>query len=311
MKVLCLFLSFFLFFYNNSLFAQGCSDAGFCTMGAMKPNQRLSKNNIRLRSIEFTEYYGNKQVLKVHFLSHILDVNVGLNKKTVFQAKFTYNQVLGSLANTNGVGDISLSATRVLFHNEKLQVSATVGGKIPTYPADKNKDGRPLPMYYQTSLGTYDAVGGVSIVSKHLLVATGIQHPFNAVDNKFTWGAWGTSPFFNDANQYPVSNKLIRGTDIMFRAEGNISYYRFNFSLGFLLINRINKDLIVSPQTGKRVEVLGSDGNANTLLSGASYHLDAKSTLKLTWGRQLIKRATNPDGLYRDNVVTATYQFRF
>jgi hypothetical protein len=300
-----------LFFYNNPLFAQGCSDAGFCTMGAMKPNQRLSKNNLRLRSVEFTEYYGNKEALEVHFLSHILDVNVGLKKKTVFQAKFTYNQVYGILANTNGIGDISLSVTHLLFQNEKLQLSATVGGKIPTYPADKSKEGRPLPMYYQTSLGTYDLVGGVSIVSKHLLVAAGIQHPFNVVDNKFTWGAWETSPLFKDANQYPVSNKLVRGTDVMFRTEGNISYYRFNFSLGFLLINRLNKDIIDSPRTGKSVEVPGSDGNANTLLSSVSYHLDAKSTLKLIWGHQLIKRVTNPDGLYRDNVVTATYQFRF
>jgi hypothetical protein len=239
----------------------------------------------------------------VNFLSHILDLNVGLKKKTVFQAKFTYNQVYGILANTNGIGDISLSATHVLFQNEKLQVSATVGGKIPTYPADKNKDGRPLPMYYQTSLGTYEVGGGVSIVTKYLLVATGIQHPLNAVDNKFTWGAWASSFSSLDARHYPVSNKLIRGTDVMFRAEGNISYYRFNASLGFLLINRLNKDQIVSPQMGKRVEAIGSDGNANTLLGGVLYHLNAKSSLKLVWGHRLVKRAINPDGLSRDNVA--------
>ncbi len=300
-----------LFFYSQFLSAQGCSDAGFCTMGAMKPNQRLSKNNLRLRSVELTEYYGNQRNLQVNFLSHILDLNVGLKKKTVFQAKFTYNQVYGILANTNGLGDISLSATHVLFQNERLQISATAGGKIPTYSADKSKEGRPLPMYYQTSLGTYDVVGGVSIVSKYLLLATGIQHPFNAVENRFTWGAWASSFSSLDANHYPVSNRLIRGTDVMFRAEGNISYYRFNFSLGFLLINRLNKDLIVSPQTGKRVAAQGSDGNANTLLGGVLYHLNAKSGLKLVWGHRLVKRTINPDGLSRDNVVTLTYQFRF
>ena len=88
--------------------AQGCSDAGFCTMGAMKPNQRLPKSELRLRSIEFTEYYGNAKQLDVSFLSHILDVNVGLHSKSVIQAKFTYNQVYGILANTHGIGDISL-----------------------------------------------------------------------------------------------------------------------------------------------------------------------------------------------------------
>ena len=295
----------------KSLKAQGCSDAGFCTMGAMKPNQRLPKSQLRLRSIEFTEYYGNAKLLEVSFLSHILDINVGLRSKSVIQAKFTYNQVYGILANTHGVGDISLSFTQTLLQKETWQLNATLGGKIPSNDANRKKDGRPLPMYYQTSLGTYDLVGGFSLVTKHLLAATGIQHPFNAVGNTFTWGAWASSFSSLDANHYPVSNRLIRGTDFMFRLEGNAAYHRFNGSLGFLLINRLNKDQIVSPQTGQRVDAIGSDGNANTLLTSLSYTLSAKSNLKLVWGHRLVKRPINPDGLSRDDVITLTYQYRF
>lgn len=39
--------------------AQGCSDAGFCTMGAMKPDQPFNKKvEFKLRSMEFSFYRG-------------------------------------------------------------------------------------------------------------------------------------------------------------------------------------------------------------------------------------------------------------
>ena len=39
--------------------AQGCSDAGFCTMGAMKPDQHFNRRvQIKLRSIEVAQYVG-------------------------------------------------------------------------------------------------------------------------------------------------------------------------------------------------------------------------------------------------------------
>jgi hypothetical protein len=307
----CLFTILFCLCVFALGFSQGCSDAGFCTMGAMKPNQRLSARNVRLRSIEFTEYFAHQEDLQVKFLNHILDVNFGVGDKTTLQAKFTYAQVFGVLANTNGLGDVSLSASRMLAHREHWQLNTTLGAKLPTNAANKSVEGRPLPMYYQTSLGTVDAVAGLSFVTKYLLLATVIQHPFNEVNNSFTWAAWKTDDKTLDANHYPISNGLIRGTDVMFRAEANMGYHRFNMSLGFLLINRLKKDQIVSPTTKQRVDVAGSDGNANTVLGGLSYQLNAKSNLKLVWGHRVAKRATNPDGLSRDNVWTVTYQCRF
>ena len=52
-------LSFLFFIPTTSVFSQGCSDAGFCTMGAMRPDQPFSKKlNIRLRSVSLTQYIG-------------------------------------------------------------------------------------------------------------------------------------------------------------------------------------------------------------------------------------------------------------
>lgn len=295
----------------NNLNAQGCSDAGFCTMGAMKPNQRLNRANLRIRSIELTEYYGQSYVLGVHFLTHILDANIGLDGKTTFQTKMVYNHVFGNLANTQGLGDISLSITRLLWQRDRFQFNGSLGGKLPTYAADKSWNGLPLPMYYQNSLGTYDIVGGFSLLSKHFLVATGIQHSFNSVRNSFTWGAWKDSPKSGMANHYPISNQLDRGTDVMFRIEANMGYKRWNGSIGILSIERLNNDIITSPQSGRRIEAEGSKGNASTVLTGLLYNLNAKSSLKGAWGYRITKRSINPDGLSRENVWTFTYQYRF
>ncbi|MBK7652846.1 MAG: hypothetical protein IPJ20_21750 [Flammeovirgaceae bacterium] len=98
-------------------------------------------------------------------------------------------------------------------------------------------------MYYQTSLGTYDFITGISLVNKKWLFATGIQHPFNQNNNQFTWSAW--IPVYNNGEgedyvrSYAPCYELKRGTDIMFRAERNFRYARFNFTLGLLPIFRI------------------------------------------------------------------------
>jgi hypothetical protein len=51
-------LAFVLLASGNAL-SQGCSDAGFCTMGAMKPDQPYNKKiQLKLRSMELSFYRG-------------------------------------------------------------------------------------------------------------------------------------------------------------------------------------------------------------------------------------------------------------
>src|SRR6187549_2008643 len=91
-------------------FSQGCSDAGFCTMGAMKPDQPFNKKiQLRLRSIEISFYRGTtpKNVTPVIYVA-TADFNFSLNSKTSFQLKLPYQAVHGQLANTSSLGDISL-----------------------------------------------------------------------------------------------------------------------------------------------------------------------------------------------------------
>lgn len=291
-------------------FSQGCSDAGFCTMGAMKPDQPYNKNiPVKLRSMEVSFYRGSTTLTPIIYVA-TLDASFSIGKKNSFQVKLPYQAVTGTLANTSGIGDISLCFTRNIYSSEKFDVGVSLGSKIPTNQSDKTEDGRPLPMYYQTSLGTYDAIAGISLVNKKWLFATGIQVPLNQNNNQFLWGSWAGSGEDPDyIEKYARANQLKRGIDVMLRVERNFRFSRLNFSVGLLPIYRITNDEI--ELAGERVKPEGAKGLALSAIGTVGYSFSVKSGVKLLMGHKIVQRDENPDGLTRHLVSSITYFYRF
>lgn len=291
-------------------FSQGCSDAGFCTMGAMKPDQPYNKNiPIRLRSMEVSFYRGTTTLTPIVYVA-TLDASFSVGKKNSFQVKLPFQAVQGRLANTSGIGDISLCFTRTIYASEKFDVSVSLGSKIPTNKSNKTENGFPLPMYYQTSLGTYDAIAGISLVNRKWLFATGIQVPLNKNHNEFLWGRWAGSdedPAYIE--KYARANQLKRGIDVMLRVERNFRFSRLNFSVGMLPIYRITNDEIELPEG--RVKPDGAKGLALSAIGTVGYSFNVKSGVKLLMGHKIVQRDENPDGLTRHLVSSVTYFYRF
>lgn len=292
-------------------YSQGCSDAGFCTMGAMKPDQPFNRKiQLRMRSMEVSFYRGTTTLTPIVYVA-TADMNFSLNAKTSFQLKVPYHAVRGRLASTSSVGDLSLCFTRNLHSSEKGDFNFSLGTKIPSNRSDKTADGRPLPMYYQTSLGTYDFISGVSFITRKWLFATGIQVPLNKNDNQFLWGAWAGSEEDPDyIKQYSKSKELKRGIDVMLRVERNFRLSRFNFSAGLLPIYRVTNDEITNP-LGKREKPHGAKGLALSGIATAGYSFNVHSGIKLLAGHSIVQRDNNPDGLTRELVTTASYYHRF
>lgn len=293
--------------------AQGCSDAGFCTMGAMKPDQPFNKKiELRLRSMEISFYRGTTTLTPIVYVA-TADLNFSLSTKTSFQIKLPYQAVTGRLGKTSGLGDISICVTRNLLSTEKFDINFSIGGKIPSNKSNKkSEEGNPLPMYYQTSLGTYDLIGGISLISRNWLIATGIQHPFNHNQNDFLWSHWQSNDIneLNYVNEYPKARKLKRGTDVMFRVERNFRFSRMNFSIGLLPIYRLNHDVIVL-DNGTELKPKGAIGLAMSGIATAGYSFNVRSGVKLLIGRKITQRENNPDGLTRHLVTTISYVYRF
>jgi hypothetical protein len=302
--------AFFVLITGTSV-GQGCSDAGFCTMGAMKPDQPFNRKiDFRLRTMELSFYRGTTTLSPKIFVA-TADLNFSINSKTSFQLKIPFQSVKGSMGKTSGLSDLSLCVTRSLISTEKFDVNLSVGGKIPSNNSDLEKDGRPLPMYYQTSLGTYDFITGVSLITSKWLFATGIQMPLNKNENAFNWGAWtGSEHSAEYIAKYAPARNLKRGTDIMFRAERNFRYSRFNFSLGLLPIYRITNDEIET-NTGERIKPEGAKGLALSGIATAGYQFNVRTGIKVLFGHKIVQRDVNPDGLTREMVTTISYFYRF
>jgi hypothetical protein len=294
-----------------AVFGQGCSDAGFCTMGAMKPDQPFNKKiEFRLRSMELSFYRGTTPLTPVIYVA-TADLSFSLSRKTTFQVKLPYQTVTGTLGETKGMGDISICFTRTLISNEKFDVNLSVGGKLATNEANKDENGYPLPMYYQTSLGTYDFITGISLITKNWLFATGVQHPFNNNGNEFLWKRWegsGQDPEYIE--KYAPANKLKRGTDVMLRVERNFRFSRFNFSLGLLPIFRVTNDEFENA-VGDIVKPEGAKGMALSGIATAGYQFNVRNGIKLLIGHKIVQRDVNPDGLTRELVSSISYFYRF
>jgi len=315
LKSTLLSIAIFLLSGSESVFSQGCSDAGFCTMGAMKPDQPYNKKlKFRLNSMDMSFYRGTTTLTPVIYVA-TADLNFSLNRKTTFQIKLPFQYVEGKLARTSSLGDISLCLTRTIFSSDRFDVNLSIGTKVPTNHSDKmDNEGNSLPMYYQTSLGTYDVIAGISLINRKWLFATGIQIPLNSNQNQFDWHRWKDQNEIDYVMRYSNATDLRRGVDVMLRMERNFRLSQFNFSIGVLPIYRVTADEITN-FTGGRTSFDASGHEAIGLaVSGiitAGYSFNARSAIKLLVGHKIINRNFNPDGLTRELVSSLTYSYRF
>jgi len=295
---------------------QGCSDAGFCTMGAMKPDQPYNKRvKVKLKTIELSYYRGTTTLTPIIYVAN-LDFNFTLNARNAIQVKLPYQWVYGSLANTSSIGDISLCYTRSLYSSDRFDINASFGAKLPSNNSNFSAGVNALPMYYQTSLGTYDLIAGISLINRKWLFATGIQIPLNQNGNQFDWHRWQTTdPAKLDyVKQYPNSTDLKRGVDVMLRVERNFRLSRFNFTVGLLPIYRIIADEVTDFQGNRTSQNAKGDvakGLALSWIVTAGYSFNARSGIRLLVGHKIQQRAYSPDGLTRELVASLGYSYRF
>jgi hypothetical protein len=311
------YLVFLLAIFIKAAFSQGCSDAGFCTMGAMKPDQAYNKKvQFKLNSMELSFYRGTTTLTPIIYVA-TADLNFSLSSRNTFQVKIPLQHVEGRLANTSGMSDISLCYTRNLLSSDRFDLNLSFGAKIPTNRSDFiAADGNALPMYYQTSLGTFDLIAGISFINRKWLFATGIQIPLNNNNNQFDWHRWQT----DDPDEllyvmeYPNSTELKRGTDIMLRVERNFRLNRFNFSAGLLPIYRITADRVTNflgDRTSSNAAGDVAKGLAMSWIATAGYSFNVRTGVKLLVGHKITQRAYSPDGLTRELVTSFTYFYRF
>lgn len=294
--ILILFISTF-----QISFTQGCSDAGFCTISSLKPSENDSIH-ANMNQLKVGSFFGNADN-SILVYGGYLEYNRQLN------GKFGADIKLSSLVQ-NG-NDISVFGLSDLFVNVNYAptplLSLTLGTKIPLSGAGRTLDGLPLPMDYQSSLGTFDLIFGIGYqINKFQLVAA-IQQPLTQNKNTFSHLLY---PESSPLNTFQSTNQFERSGDVLLRFSYPIEVLK-NVMLtpSLLPIYHLSEDRYFDGFAMRQIE--GSQGltlNGNLYID---WDLDEKSSLQLNAGMPFLFREARPDGLTRSFIATLEYKIKF
>lgn len=282
-------------------FSQGCSDAGFCSLGVLKNYTESPAHH----TLSIGSSYGLGEG-STSTINPYLEYGVKSNEHFSYSTKITATYATGFLGSVFDAGDVYGSVTYSSKTNSGNSLNFIGGVKIPlTTSNDKNRAGKPLSLDYQSSIGTYDLIGGINyIVHQKWEFDAGVQVPVYQ-HNKST--------FFPDdftdprTAKFAPTNNFRRNSDVLVRAG---YYIRFNdsFSLkpNVLGVYHLGTDSY-EDRSGQRQGIAGSKGITINGALTAVKTFKNKSALELIAATPFAVRKIRPDGLTRDLVINLQY----
>lgn len=281
-------------------FGQGCSDAGICTLASFKPG---SLNNID--SLQTSIKVGASMGSADHDISIFgtyVEYERNISNNLDFNAKLTTLAQSGNNISVWGLSDVYLTG-KYRFYNHLYLI---LGAKIPLTDANRYKDNRPLPMDYQSSLGTIDGIAGLGYSLSNLQLMLGYQQPFIQNDNNFVSESYIKD---NILSTFPTTNKFKRSSDALFRISYAVPIMNsLVITPSFLSVYHLSDDMYQS-SPGKQSPIIDSKGltvNGNLYLD---YHFLRRHSVQLSAGAPLVVRKVRPDGLTRGLVLSLEYKY--
>lgn len=295
-------IGFFTTVLTPNAWGQGCSDAGFCSLGAMDGGDHDERTEFSLRITQTAES-GQDEVF---MFGTKLRSSMYFGDYTAIELDLPFWNRTGPLGNLSAFGDPSIVWVQEYPTDYDIKLKSTVGFKIPSNRADLKDDlGRDLPMVYQSSLGTYDGLVGISFTVKSFVVSLGSQIVLNSVnENKYTPGLFDstlTKPpvaYYNPLRQSDLLLRLQRGFGLGKKSE---------ITGGLVLIYHLGKDQYTDVTQDKIVDINGSEGLTLNLNVGYSQTFDNDQRLDVSLGFPVVTRDTQPFGLQRKWVLSLSY----
>lgn len=290
--------------------AQGCSDAGFCTAGALKGGVLQHNDSTGTASEIGIAVNAGSGEQGVFTLAPQLEYHHKIGRKGKLDVSVPFVIATGGLGTHTGLGDPIVTCSYPLWQHNGYSLKGTAGLRIGTGNADATGTAGALPMPYQTTLGTTDLIAGISLTKKWLSLAAGWQQPVIQYNNN---GYYPDKPgMVGDYNKYFPSACLERRGDVLFRATAMHSWKKLELKAGPLFIYHLGKDRVcVSPVSGVggMTELNGSEGLTLNLTGELTYTL-GHSWLSIAGGTPYIVRDVRPDGLTRSWAATVRYTTR-
>lgn len=291
----------FLISLINNINAQGCSDAGFCSVGNTFKGETDLKNSFEIGTVYGV---GEKDVT---LFSPYLIYTRNFSKSFGLSTKLTSNIANGSFGTRAALGDIFVTGSYKFNTSQydKFKWSSIVGLKIPLTSGNDKINNVSLPMPYQASLGTFDIIAGLDLAVKKWEFNTAIQIPLNTNKNSYLKELAPTDNFVS-------TNLFERRPDALFRTayKFKTSNQKFTFKPNVLFIYHLGTDKFVNV-FGQKEEIKKSDGltiNGNLI---ASYKLSNNNSFEASIAAPFLVREVRPDGLTRAFTFGLSYKRNF
>ncbi|HMO60958.1 MAG TPA: hypothetical protein PKC39_06140 [Ferruginibacter sp.] len=279
---------------------QGCSDAGFCSIRYHQQESKNEKQSISIGNVvgkgDGNTFINNSYVLYTrHF-----------NKGISWDTKLTANYASGSLANHFNAGDVFTTASFPLFTEGATKILKLSSGlKIPLTSANDKAGVHPLPMAYQSSLGTYDLLLGLNLsLHQKWEFTQAWQIPLTRQNKNSYFSELGVTDAF------PSTNLFNRKPDALFRVAytHRIASDKVFLKPNLLAVYHTGTDNFIN-NIGNKTALTGSKGltlNANLI---AGFALSSKQSIEISLAAPLVVRTIRPDGLTRSFTAGIEYHF--
>lgn len=276
--------------------AQGCSDAGVCTINGLKGEEQDSTSQ-KSWTLKFG-LNGGKADHNITVYGAYFNVVRRWNARLETDIKITTLGQNGNHVNAFGLSDV------YLVHNYTVNswLKLTGGFKIPLQSGNRTYQGFSLPMDYQSSLGTLDGIIGAVFQVRKLSLVGAWQQPLTQNNNRFLPENYANSPL----STFQATNHFSRRGDVIARATYPLNAGRWIFTPGLLGIYHLGQDTYID-SSGILRSISGSQGltlNANIYVD---YKLSRNQKLQMTFGTPFVVREIRPDGLTRSFVLNLEY----
>lgn len=301
MRYLFVYITYllYLFVHVSDISAQGCSDAGICTVESFRPQTiQLPENNELTLGLSYGAADNTISVMGIQlgYLRH-------WGEKFVTRIRVNGVNQSGNNISVFGAGDIFLTGE----YNVTKRFGGTLGLKVPLTHSDRMKNDLPLPMDYQSSLGTLDLLAGIHYHLEKFSFFLALQQPMSQNKNEFLLDNWPV----DTTVQFVSTNQFHRRGDLLVR----ISHPIFNDTKVAVTpslqgVVHLGEDTYEVPGEGK-VPIAGSSGLTINFNMTLAWKLARRDLMQLNVGFPVLVRKTRPDGLTRGFVAALDLKHAF
>lgn len=310
--------------------AQGCSDAGVCSAGPIGQLHLWQDNTPDVVDYRHFARLGYSYAIGEQgtTITQVLpEVSIRIGPRLSVQAKVPFIWASGDLGENSGIGDMITTASYAFIKEEDRNFTGVLGLRLPTgksaptriVQATFGPNSRPLPMPYQTGLGTSDLLMGLQYRHGPWSVALAYQHVMRQDNqNTFLHTSWMDVP---DALGYFESFALERADDAVVRVQYAYGCGKLSLQPGLLAIQHMGKDSrmerfgepidLQGHYMLERRDIDGSDGLTLNLTADLRYKLSEQWAIEAMLATPVVTREVRPDGLTRSLVTGFGLRYRF